>query len=109
MPRNVDPVSHAPLLCAGITVFNAIRKSHVPQGDTIAICGIGGLGHLALQYSRHMGYKTVAVSGTADKEQDAIALGAHQFINTKEVDPVEVLRRDGGASLLIIFVPDAAL
>lgn len=56
-----------------------------------------------------MGYKTVAVSGTADKEQDAIALGAHQFINTKEVDPVEVLRRDGGASLLIIFVPDAAL
>lgn len=104
VPKDVDPVSFAPLLCAGITAFNAIRKSNVPQGDTVAISGVGGLGHLAIQYARHMGYRTVAISETEDKRDAALSLGAHKFINSQEEDPVEVLQKEGGASLLINFV-----
>ncbi|PYH48548.1 alcohol dehydrogenase [Aspergillus saccharolyticus JOP 1030-1] len=104
VPKDVDPISFAPLLCAGITVFNAIRKSNVPQGDTIAISGVGGLGHLAIQYARLMGYRTVAISETEDKREAALSLGAHKFINSRKEDPVEELQKDGGASLIINFV-----
>ncbi|KAJ5998638.1 alcohol dehydrogenase [Penicillium sp. IBT 35674x] len=104
VPQDVDPVSFAPLLCAGITAFNAIRKSNVSQGDTVAISGVGGLGHLAIQYARHMGYRTVAISETEDKRDVALSLGAHKFINSQKEDPVEALQKEGGASLLINFV-----
>ncbi|GFN17069.1 alcohol dehydrogenase [Aspergillus tubingensis] len=104
-----DPVSTAPLLCAGITAFNAIRKSNVPQGDTVAICGIGGLGHLAIQYARKMGYRTVAVSESEEKRDDAINLGAHLFVNSKREDAVEVLQREGRASLVVVLCPSPEL
>ncbi|KAL4809622.1 chaperonin 10-like protein [Aspergillus unguis] len=104
VPQDVDPVSFSPLLCAGITAFNAIRKSNVPQGDTIAIAGVGGLGHLAIQYARLMGYHTVAISETEDKREAALSLGAHRFINSKKEDPVEALQKEGGASLVINFI-----
>ncbi|CAG7923609.1 unnamed protein product [Penicillium olsonii] len=104
VPQDVDPVSFAPLLCAGITAFNAIRKSNIPQGDTVAISGVGGLGHLAIQYARLMGYHTVAISETEDKREAALYLGAHKFINSQKEDPVEALQKVGGASLLINFV-----
>ncbi|GLA81296.1 hypothetical protein AtubIFM56815_004939 [Aspergillus tubingensis] len=99
-PQSASPQAgtpcQAPLLCAGITAFNAIRKSNVPQGDTVAICGIGGLGHLAIQYARKMGYRTVAVSESEEKRDDAMNLGAHLFVNSKREDAVEMLQREGG-------------
>ncbi|RAH48936.1 alcohol dehydrogenase [Aspergillus brunneoviolaceus CBS 621.78] len=107
VPTDMDPVKTAPLLCAGITAFNGIRKFHIPQGDTVAICGIGGLGHLAIQFARKMGYRTVAVSGTKDKRDAALALGAHQFVHTGSEDPVQALKQDGeGASLVMMFCND---
>ena len=109
VPSNMDPVSTAPLLCAGITAFNSIRKMAVPEGDTIAVCGIGGLGHLAVQYARNMGYRTVAVSGTEDKREAGISLGTHAFVNTAREDPFERLTQEGGASLVIVFWANPAL
>ncbi|CAG7923627.1 unnamed protein product [Penicillium olsonii] len=103
-PETVDPVSCAPLLPAGITAFNAIRKCNVTQGDTVAICGIGGLGHLAIQYARKMGYRTVAISESEEKRAEALQLGAHRFTNGLMEDPVEALKAEGGASLIINFV-----
>ncbi|XRM42887.1 hypothetical protein ABZX51_006097 [Aspergillus tubingensis] len=96
-----DPVSTAPLLCAGITAFNAIRKSNVPQGDTVAICGIGGLGHLAIQYARKMGYRTVAVSESEEKRDVAMNLGAHLFVNSRRVKNMTRALAPGGSILLI--------
>ena len=106
LPETIDPVSCAPLLCAGITAFNGIRKCAIPQGDTVVICGVGGLGHLAIQYARKMGYRTVAVSGKEEKRDEALRLGAHKFIDTEREDVVEILRAEGGASLVMNFVAD---
>ncbi|KAL4959758.1 alcohol dehydrogenase [Aspergillus stella-maris] len=78
----------------------------IDPGDTVVICGVGGLGHLAIQYARKMGYRTVAVSGKEDKRDETIRLGAHKFIDTVQEDVVGVLRAEGGASLVMNFVPD---
>lgn len=106
IPANLDAAATAPLLCAGVTVFNAIRKAGVTAGDTVAIQGLGGLGHLAVQYARKMGYRTVALSRDGSKREFAMELGATDYMDGSEEDAVEALQRIGGADLIVVTAPD---
>ncbi|GJC90368.1 alcohol dehydrogenase patD [Colletotrichum liriopes] len=106
VPRDVDPAETAPLLCAGVTVFNSIRKMGIEQGNIVAIQGLGGLGHLAVQYASRMGYKTVVLSSGASKKDFAMKLGAHVYIDSSASDPVKELKKLGGASLIIATAPN---
>ena len=106
IPSSADPTTYAPLLCAGVTVFNGIRQMKIPPGSTVAIQGLGGLGHLALQYSRKMGYRTVAISSSASKKEFAEKLGATDYVDTSKEDVGEVLRGMGGADLIVVTAPN---
>jgi threonine dehydrogenase-like Zn-dependent dehydrogenase len=97
MPDELNDTDAAPLLCAGITTFNALRNSGARTGDTVAIVGLGGLGHLAVQYAAKAGYRTVAVARGADKAALAKQLGAHLYIDTTAQDPAKELQQIGGA------------
>lgn len=92
-----------------MTVFNSIRNMNITQGDIVAIQGLGGLGHLAVQYSRKMGYKTVALSTSDSKKDLALKLGANEYINTSNVDAAEALQKMGGASLVVVTAPNPKL
>ncbi|KAI1191828.1 alcohol dehydrogenase [Nemania serpens] len=105
VPKDLDPAQAAPLLCAGVTVFNAMRKQHVEQGNLVAIQGLGGLGHMAVQYASKMGYRTVAISSGSAKESFARELGAHEYIDASKVDPVEKLQSLGGAAMILATAP----
>jgi D-arabinose 1-dehydrogenase-like Zn-dependent alcohol dehydrogenase len=105
IPDALDAVDAAPLLCAGITTFNALRHSGARPGDVVAVQGIGGLGHLALQYASRMGFHTVALSRGRDKEELARSLGAHTYIDAKAQDEVEELRKLGGADVILATAP----
>jgi alcohol dehydrogenase, propanol-preferring len=107
MPADLDAVDAAPLLCAGITTFNALRNSGARAGDTVAVQGIGGLGHLGLQYAAKMGFRTVAISRGADKESLARQLGAHEYIDTAAISAAEGLQKLGGADLVLATAPNA--
>ncbi|MDT0644858.1 alcohol dehydrogenase [Zunongwangia sp. F363] len=107
VPDELSSADAAPLLCAGITVYNAIRNSGVTAGDTVAVQGIGGLGHLAVQYAAKMGMRTVAISTSDDKKELASKLGAHHFINTGEQDAAEELQKLGGADLILATAPNS--
>jgi len=107
IPDELSSEEAAPLLCAGITVYNAMRNSDIRSGDVVAVQGIGGLGHLAIQYANKMGMRTVALSHSNDKADLAKELGAHHFINTKEKDAVEELQKLGGAKLIVATAPHA--
>jgi D-arabinose 1-dehydrogenase-like Zn-dependent alcohol dehydrogenase len=106
VPTGVDPVEYAPILCAGITVFNSIRKLSVPPGELVAIQGLGGLGHLAVQYANKMGYKVVALSSGDKKRDFAHKLGAHKYIDTSKNDPAKKLMELGGAALIVCTAPN---
>ncbi|KAI1094044.1 alcohol dehydrogenase [Rostrohypoxylon terebratum] len=106
VPRDVDPAETAPLLCAGVTVFNSIRKMHVEQGNVVAVLGVGGLGHLAIQYASRMGYRTVAISSGEGKRDFAMQLGAHVYVDAKAADPVKELMKLGGAALIVATAPN---
>ncbi|MCA9659560.1 MAG: alcohol dehydrogenase catalytic domain-containing protein [Myxococcales bacterium] len=106
MPDDLDFVDAGPLLCAGITTYNALRNSGARAGDTVAIQGIGGLGHLAVQYARQMGFRTVALSRGADKEALAKELGAHIYIDTKTQDAAAALQALGGADVILCTAPN---
>ncbi|KAH7403232.1 putative alcohol dehydrogenase [Cadophora sp. MPI-SDFR-AT-0126] len=106
VPKEVDPAEYAPILCAGITVFNSIRKLQITPGDIVAVQGLGGLGHLAVQYANKMGYKVVALSSGDNKRDFAKKLGAHEYINTSTDDPVKKLMEMGGASLIVCTAPN---
>ncbi|EUC33122.1 hypothetical protein COCCADRAFT_26527 [Bipolaris zeicola 26-R-13] len=106
IPADADAAEYAPLLCAGVTVFNGIRKMNIQQGDTVVIQGLGGLGHLALQYSRKMGYRTVALSSSSDKKDFAFQLGATDYIDTSKESAAEGLEKMGGASLIVVTAPN---
>ncbi|MEZ4384383.1 MAG: alcohol dehydrogenase [Nannocystaceae bacterium] len=108
MPDELDFVDAGPLLCAGITTYNAMRNSGARPGDTVAIQGIGGLGHLAVQYARQMGFRTVALSRGPEKEALAKELGAHLYIDTKANDAAQALQALGGADLVLCTAPNAA-
>ncbi|KAH7042764.1 chaperonin 10-like protein [Macrophomina phaseolina] len=106
IPQGIDAVEAAPLLCAGVTVFNAIRQVKVLAGGTVAIQGLGGLGHLALQYSRKMGYRTVALSRDATKKDFATKLGATDYIDSSQQNTAEALQKIGGADLIVVTAPN---
>ena len=104
--KDLDPAVGAPLLCAGVTVFNSIRKMNIVQGDTVAIQGLGGLGHLGVQYARKMGYRTVALSSSDKKKDFAKKLGANDYIDGSKEDQGEALQKIGGAALIVVTAPD---
>ncbi|KAF2643815.1 alcohol dehydrogenase [Massarina eburnea CBS 473.64] len=106
IPEDADAAEYAPLLCAGVTVFNGIRKMQIIPGDVVAIQGLGGLGHLAVQYSRKMGYRTVALSSSDSKRDFAKKLGANDYIDTSKEDAAEALQKMGGASLIVVTAPN---
>ncbi|PGH23127.1 hypothetical protein AJ80_02756 [Polytolypa hystricis UAMH7299] len=106
IPTNVDAAEYAPILCAGVTVFNSMRNMRVPPGSTVAIQGLGGLGHLALQYANKFGYRVVALSRHGKKEKFARELGAHEYIDeSKAGDLGEALQRLGGADMIVVTAP----
>ena len=105
IPDDLDAADAAPLLCAGITTYNALRNSDARAGDLVAVVGVGGLGHLAVQYAHAAGYETVAVSRSPDKEPLARDLGADHFVNAAEADPAARLQELGGASVVLTTAP----
>jgi D-arabinose 1-dehydrogenase-like Zn-dependent alcohol dehydrogenase len=107
LPDNFDPIADAPLLCAGRTTFGAIQSSHLKGGDTVGVLGLGGLGHLAVQYAAKLGYKVVAISRGADKQALAHQLGAHVYIDSSASDAVKELQKIGGANAIIATAPNA--
>jgi alcohol dehydrogenase len=107
VPATLDSVESAPLLCAGITTFNAIRNSGARAGDLVAVQGIGGLGHLGIQFAARLGFRTVAVNRGRDKEELARSLGAHDYIDSAADDPAQALQAMGGARAIIATVTNA--
>jgi D-arabinose 1-dehydrogenase-like Zn-dependent alcohol dehydrogenase len=107
VPGDLNDVDAAPLLCAGITTFNALRNSGARPGDTVAILGIGGLGHLAVQYAAKSGYRTVAIARGQDKGPLAKKLGAHIYIDSTAQDPAAELQRLGGAVVILSTLTSA--
>ncbi|KAI4169542.1 MAG: hypothetical protein LQ343_005622 [Gyalolechia ehrenbergii] len=106
VPPDVDPAAYCPLLCAGVTVFNSMRQQHIPPGETVAVQGLGGLGHLAIQYASKMGYRTVALSSSGAKEKFARDLGATDYIDGSKEDHAEALQKLGGAALIVSTSPE---
>jgi len=101
IPEEINPIDAAPLMCAGITTFNSLRNSGVRGGDTVAILGIGGLGHLAIQFASKMGFRTIAIARGTDKEPLARQLGAGYYIDGTATDPAAELQRVGGAKIIL--------
>ena len=101
IPDELDAQEAAPILCAGIATFNALKKSGAEAGDLVAILGIGGLGHMALQYARKMGFKVVAVGRGQDIAGESLRLGAHIYIDNQLEDATSKLRSMGGAAAII--------
>ena len=108
IPADLDDAEAAPLLCAGITTFNALRNAGARPGDLVAVQGIGGLGHLGIQYAHAAGYETVAVSRSPGKRELAAELGADGFVDASETDPAAALTERGGARLILATAPSAA-
>jgi D-arabinose 1-dehydrogenase-like Zn-dependent alcohol dehydrogenase len=107
IPDGISSEEAAPLLCAGITTFNALRHSGATAGDLVAIQGIGGLGHLGIQYARQMGFRTIAIGRGADKEALARKLGAHEYIDTNLGSPAAALQKLGGSRVAVATAPDS--
>ena len=105
IPDELSSAEAAPLLCAGITTYNALRNAGLRGGDLVAVQGIGGLGHLGVQFARHLGFRTVAIGRGGDKEKLAKDLGAHVYIDTALDDAVAVLQRMGGARAILATAP----
>ena len=102
IPDDLSSVDAAPLLCAGLTTFSALRNSPAKAGDLVAVLGIGGLGHLGVQYARHMGFEVVAIARGADKAELAKKLGAHHYIDSATTDLAGALQALGGAKVILI-------
>ena len=101
IPDELSSPEAAPLLCAGITTYNALRNAGLRGGDLVGVQGIGGLGHLGIQFARHMGFHTVAIGRGREKEKLARDLGAHVYIDTAVEDAAAVLQRMGGARAIL--------
>ena len=101
LPTELSAVEAGPLMCAGITTFNALRNSGARPGDVVAVLGIGGLGHLAVQFAAKMGFHTVAIARGADKEALARKLGARHYIDSQSHDPAAELTTLGGARVIL--------
>jgi len=107
IPAELDAADAAPLLCAGITTFNSLRGSGVRPGDLVAVLGIGGLGHLGVQFAAKMGCNTVAIARGADKRAFSLELGARHYIDSTTQDVAAELMRLGGAKVILATVTDA--
>jgi D-arabinose 1-dehydrogenase-like Zn-dependent alcohol dehydrogenase len=107
IPEGLPAEEAGPFMCAGVTVFNALRNSGAQAGQVVAIHGIGGLGHLGIQYARQMGFETVAINRGNDKESLARKLGAHHYIDSKAQDVVVELLKLGGARVILATAPNA--
>jgi len=107
IPDGLSFEDAGPLMCAGVTVFNSMRSQGVQPGELVAIQGVGGLGHLAIQYANKMGFRVVALSTGDDKAALAKELGAHIYINVSKSDPVEELKKLGGAKMILATAPHA--
>jgi D-arabinose 1-dehydrogenase-like Zn-dependent alcohol dehydrogenase len=101
IPDELSAIDAAPLMCAGITTFNSLRHSGASAGDLVAVLGIGGLGHLGVQFAVKMGFKTVAIARGADKEPLARKLGAWRYIDSQTQNPAEELTKLGGAKIIL--------
>jgi D-arabinose 1-dehydrogenase-like Zn-dependent alcohol dehydrogenase len=106
VPDSFKSAEAAPLLCAGITTFNSLRNTGAKPPDTVAILGLGGLGHLGVQFAAKMGFNTVAIGRGADKAKFAHDLGARQYIDSTSVNVAEALQKLGGARVILATVPD---
>jgi alcohol dehydrogenase, propanol-preferring len=109
IPDVLSSADAAPLLCAGITTFSALRNSPAKAGDLVAVVGIGGLGHLGVQYARHMGFEVAAISRGADTAQLAKKLGAHHYIDSASTDPAAALQALGGAQVILVTASSGAV
>lgn len=107
VPEGIEAAEAAPLLCAGVTVFNALRNAGARPGDLVVVQGVGGLGHLAIQYAAKSGFKVVAVSGSDSKKELATQLGAHVYVDASKENPVNVIRKLGGARVVLATAPNA--
>ena len=107
IPEALTPVEAAPLLCAGITTFNSLRHSGAVAGDLVAVQGLGGLGHLGIQFASKMGFHTVAIGRGKDKEPLALKLGAARYLDTEVVNVANELTTLGGASVILATAPDS--
>ena len=105
IPDGLQSVKAAPLLCAGVTTFNALRNAGLRAGALVAIQGVGGLGHLGIQYARRMGYRTIAIGLGPESEELAKELGAHQYIDSRAEDAGAKLRALGGADAILATAP----
>jgi D-arabinose 1-dehydrogenase-like Zn-dependent alcohol dehydrogenase len=104
VPDDLNSVDSAPLMCAGITTFNALRNSGARPGDLVGVLGIGGLGHLGVQFAAKMGFNTVAIARGKDKEPLAKKLGAQHYVDSESSDPAAELSKLGGAKVIIATV-----
>src|SRR5262252_6856957 len=102
IPDSLSSVDAAPLLCAGLTTFSALRNAPARAGELVAVVGIGGLGHLGVQYARRVGFEVVAIARGADQAELAKKLGAHHYVDSTATDPAEALQALGGAKVILI-------
>jgi D-arabinose 1-dehydrogenase-like Zn-dependent alcohol dehydrogenase len=107
IPDEMASADAAPLLCAGVTTFNALRNSPARPGDLVAVQGIGGLGHLGVQFARRMGFRVAAIARGAEKAPIARDLGAHHYIDSRAEDPVSALQALGGARVILATASDS--
>jgi D-arabinose 1-dehydrogenase-like Zn-dependent alcohol dehydrogenase len=107
IPDSLSPVEAAPILCAGITTFNALRHSGAIAGDLVAVQGLGGLGHLGIQFASKMGYRTVAIGRGQDKESLALKLGAIRYLDADALNVAQELTNLGGASIIVATAPNS--
>lgn len=107
IPDELNAVDAAPLLCAGITTYNALRNTGAVAGDLVAVQGIGGLGHLGVQYAKQLGFRVAAISRGTDKEDLAMELGADHYIDAQAEAPAEALQKLGGARVILCTAPSA--
>lgn len=107
IPDALSPVEAAPILCAGITTFNSLRHSGAMAGDLVAVQGLGGLGHLAIQFANKMGFRTVAIGRGKDKESLALKLGAERYLDTDTMNTAGELTKMGGASVILATAPNS--
>jgi alcohol dehydrogenase/propanol-preferring alcohol dehydrogenase len=107
LPDALDFAEAAPLLCAGVTTFNALRNSGARSGDRVAVHGLGGLGHLGVQYAKEMGFEVVALARGSEKEELALRLGASRYLDTEREDAAAALAEGGGARVILATAPNA--
>jgi alcohol dehydrogenase len=108
IPDALSFVEAAPLGCAGVTTFNALRRTRAVAGDLVAVLGIGGLGHLGVQWARAMGFETVAIARGAKRADGARELGAHHYIDSDEADVGSALQSLGGAKVVLATAANSA-